>query len=159
MPLPATARRALTETRAVLRLADREWSGHGCPATAGCCQLKATGRPPWLWPTEWTLLLQRVGADLPPPREDGGCPFLDAAGTRCGVYEDRPLGCRTFFCHRRQGPAALPAAATNALFDRLRALNVALDDEAQVRSLPQWYEAARERAVAGPGMVGRSGAP
>ena len=147
MPLTPSTSSALTETRAVLRKADRAWSKHSCPSTAECCQLKTTGRPPWLWPSEWTLLMQKVKGVLPPPREDGGCPFLDSTGMRCTVYEDRPLGCRTFFCHRIRGPAAVPADATNALFDRLRALNVALDDEAQVRSLPQWYEAESERSA------------
>ncbi len=155
----ATLIAALTETRAVLRKADAEWSKHSCPATAECCQLKTTGRPPWLWPTEWALVMKKVKGVLPPPRDDGGCPFLDTTGMRCTVYEDRPLGCRTFFCHRIRGPASVPADATNALFDRLRALNVALDDEAQVRSLPQWYEAERERAAGGPDPVGASRAP
>ncbi len=155
MPVPPEVTRALTETRAVLRKADRAWSSHSCPASAECCQLKTTGRPPWLWPSEWTLLMQKVKGVLPPAREDEGCPFLDSTGLRCTVYEDRPLGCRTFFCHRITGPAAVPAVATNALFDRLRALNIALDDEAQVRSLPQWYEAERERAAAGLHPVGR----
>ena len=133
---------ALTETRAVLRKADDAWSKHSCPSTAECCQLKTTGRPPWLWPTEWTLLMEAVNGVLPPERADGGCPFLDSTGSRCTVYADRPLGCRTFFCHRIRGPAVVPADTTNALFDRLRSLNIALDDEAQVRSLPQWYEAS-----------------
>lgn len=143
MALTPSARRAISETRAVLRQGDAAWAKHSCPGTAECCQLKTTGRPPWLWPTEWQVLMERVKT-LPPPRADGGCPFLDAAGKRCTVYEDRPLGCRTFFCHRIRGPAELPGDTTNALFDRLRALNLALDDEAQVRSLPQWYEAERE---------------
>jgi len=134
-------RKALNETRSVLKKADAEWGRHSCPGSAECCQLKTTGRPPWLWPSEWQLLVQQ--GPLPPPRPDGGCPFLDAAGLRCTVYEHRPLGCRTFFCHRIQGPRALPGEATNQLFDRLRALNIAIDDQAQVRSLPQWYDAQR----------------
>ena len=157
-PSPALSS-ALRETRAVLRKADGEWSKHSCPASSECCQLKTTGRPPWLWPTEWTLLVQKAKGVLPPPREDGGCPFLDPAGKRCTVYEDRPLGCRTFFCHRITGPSARPSDATHALFDRLRSLNIALDDEAQVRSLPQWYEAERERAGGGSDPVGAPRTP
>ena len=141
MALTPSERLAISETRAVLRQGDAAWAKHSCPGTAECCQLKTTGRPPWLWPTEWKVLMERVKV-LPPPRADGGCPFLDAAGQRCTVYADRPLGCRTFFCHRIRGPAGLPSGVTNALFDRLRAVNLALDDEAQVRSLPQWYEAS-----------------
>ncbi len=142
-------RKALNETRSVLKKADAEWAKHSCPGSAECCQLKTTGRPPWLWPSEWQLLLQQ--GPMPAPRADGGCPFLDSAGLRCTVYAHRPLGCRTFFCHRITGPRTLPSEATNRLFDRLRALNIAVDDAAQVRSLPQWYEAERERAAAGPG--------
>ena len=136
MPASPALRAALNETRAVLRKADAAWSKHGCPASAECCQLKKTGRPPWLWPSEWALLLERVRGVLPPARADGGCSFLDADGKRCTVYPDRPFGCRTFFCHRITGPAAVPSESTEALLDRLRALNLALDDEAQVRSLP-----------------------
>lgn len=142
MPSP-TLRAALNETRAVLRKADAAWSKHACPSTAECCQLKTTGRPPWLWPSEWALLLERVRNVLPPARADGGCPFLDAGGTRCTVYEDRPFGCRTFFCHRVRGPPAVPSEATAGLLERLRALNLALDDEAKVQSLPEWHAAAR----------------
>ena len=141
MPGSPALRAAITETRAVLRKADAAWAKHSCPSSAECCQLKTTGRPPWLWPSEWQLLLAR--GPLPPPRVDGGCPFLDPAGLRCTVYEDRPFGCRTFFCHRIRGPAEVPSASTQALLERLKALNLALDDEAEVRSLPDLLEAAR----------------
>jgi Fe-S-cluster containining protein len=32
--------------------------------------------------------------------EGGGCCHLDASERRCGVYERRPLGCRTYSCAR-----------------------------------------------------------
>jgi Fe-S-cluster containining protein len=111
-----------------------------------------------LWPSEWALLMERIRGVLPEPRSDGGCPFLDPAGTRCTVYADRPFGCRTFFCHRIRGPAAVPSEATDGLLERLKALNLVLDDEAQVRSLPQWYEAERERA-AGSAVARSPGTP
>lgn len=132
----ALERRALAETRAVLRLADQAYAPFRCPASAECCQLEKTGRPPWLWPTEWRLLRERVKA-LPPPRADGACPFLDAAGQRCTVYEVRPFGCRTFFCQRVQGPARQPAERTDALLTRLRQLNLELDPDAAPRPLPE----------------------
>ena len=141
---PTTAvawQRAMTETRAVLRQASAAWARHSCPGTSECCQLTKTNRPPWLWPSEWKVLqarLEREARALPAVRADGGCPFLDAAGTRCTVYEDRPLGCRTFFCHRIVGPEKLPADQTNALLDRLRALNLATDDSAAPRSIFEW---------------------
>ncbi len=145
-------RRAVTETRAVLTLASSTWAPWSCPGTAECCQLKTTGRPPWLWPSEWLLLLEglkRQGRPLPPPRADGGCAFLDASGQRCTVYADRPFGCRTFFCHRIQGPRQVPATGTNALLERLAALNLAVDDQATVESLPALHEQAWRAGSAG----------
>lgn len=134
-------RKAVTETRAILKKGSEAWAQHGCPGTAECCQLAITRRPPWLWPSEWRVIearLRREGRALPPPRADGACPFLDAAGKRCTIYEDRPLGCRTYFCHRITGPAKVPAEATNALLERLAAANIAADSEAVPRSLLEW---------------------
>ncbi|MFT3709745.1 MAG: YkgJ family cysteine cluster protein [Archangium sp.] len=143
-------RRAVTETRLVLTRASEAWSAHGCPGTAECCQLAITKREPWLWPSEWKVIearLKRDGRVLPPKRADGACPFLDAAtGKRCTIYEDRPFGCRTFFCHRITGPAKQPADQTNALLERLRASNIAADSESQPRSILDWFSSsARSR--------------
>lgn len=137
-------RRALAETRAVLRKADALYAPFSCPATAECCQLQKTGRPPYLWENEWALIRERVG----PPREDGGCPFLDAAGLRCTVYEDRPLGCRTFFCHRRVGPKKEPAEALNALARRLEEISSRIaPDLSAPRSILQWAQDDASRLV------------
>ncbi len=145
--VPGPARRAaMRETEAVLRKADAAWSRHGCPASGECCQLAMTRREPWLWPSEWALLLERLrreGRKLPPPRADGGCPFLDGAGLRCTVYESRPFGCRTFFCARITGPTRQPATETNGLLERLAALNLALDDEATPRAILDWAASGR----------------
>lgn len=145
-------RRAVTETRAILQKASAAWSQHGCPGTAECCQLAVTKRLPYLWPSEWKLLEERLRRErrpLPPPRADGACPFLDAAGKRCTVYEDRPFGCRTFFCARITGPAKQPAEETHALLDRLRALNVATDDDAVPHSILEWHTARRNSTSGG----------
>lgn len=134
-------RRAMTETKAVYAQADALWSRHACPASGECCQLAVTRRPPWLWPSEWKVLAARLARDgrpIPPAREDGACRLLDATGKRCSVYADRPLGCRTFFCGRVTGPAKQPAEGTNALMERLRAVNVASDDRAEPRDLERW---------------------
>lgn len=136
-------RRALSETRAVLVKASAAWAPFGCAASGGCCQLSVTRRPPWLWPSEWWLLLEALalaGRRLPPERPDGGCPFLDASGVRCSVYEARPAGCRTFFCARVTGPSRLPATQTNALLERLGALNLRVTADAAPRSLPDWHQ-------------------
>lgn len=145
---PARRRDGVRETRFVLDALAAAWAGHGCPASGDCCQLRETGRAPWLWPTEWWLLEETLRADgraLPAARADGGCPFLDGTGRRCSVYAARPSGCRSFFCHRRTGPAQEPAQATHALLERLAKLNVALDPDAQARSLPEWHAAATRR--------------
>jgi len=149
LPEGVARRRAVAETRAVLEKASAAWAPYTCPGTAECCQLKVTGRPPWLWPSEWAVLeeeLKAQGRALPPPRDDGACPFLDEAGKRCTVYASRPFGCRTYFCQRVQGPARQPAERTNALLERLKALNLAWDERAEVRALPQWVSSsARSR--------------
>lgn len=75
---------------------------------------------------------------MPARRPDGACPFLDAQGKRCTVYESRPFGCRTFFCHRITGPAKVPSEDTNTLLDRLAALNLAVDAEAAPRAMLEW---------------------
>lgn len=141
-------RRAVTETKAVLRQASAAWGRHGCPGSAECCQLAVTKRLPHLWPSEWKVLeatLKQARRLLPPARGDGACPFLDAEGKRCTVYEDRPFGCRTFFCQRMTGPQKVPAERTNALLERLEAVNVAVDERAQPRSIFEWLSAARCR--------------
>src|SRR4051812_8070934 len=104
---------AAKATRALYAKADALWSKFSCPGTAECCQLSTTRREPWLWPSEWKLLSE--SRPLPPPRPDGGCPYLDPDGRRCSVYADRPLGCRTFFCHRIVGPSRQPVLEMDAL--------------------------------------------
>ncbi len=146
-------RRAVTETMAVLRMASAQWANHGCPGTAECCQLSTTKREPWLWPSEWQALLElleREHRPLPPPRADGGCPFLDPAGLRCTVYAARPFGCRTYFCHRITGPAKQPVEGTHALLERLTSINVALDAQSQPRSMLQWFSKADHHGGTGP---------
>ncbi len=129
------------------RLADVAYRPYSCPGTAECCQLATTKRQPWLWPVEWELLLAAKGGQVPPPRPDGGCPFLDADGKRCSVYASRPFGCRTFFCHRVSGPAREPIEAMAALSRRLARVAQTLDtDSASPRPLLLWAEDARESA-------------
>ncbi len=137
-------RRAVTETRAVLRKASETWARHSCPASGECCQLSVTKRQPYLWPSEWRVLMEHLKREkraLPPPRADGACPFLDASGKRCSVYEARPFGCRTFFCGRIIGPSKIPADETNTLLERLTALNVAVDERAEPRAMLDWCAA------------------
>jgi Fe-S-cluster containining protein len=132
-----TARRAL-ET--LYRQADDAWSGFHCPASAECCQLAARKREPWLWRVEWDAL-RGSRAELPPPRADGGCRFLDAEGRRCTAYASRPLGCRTYFCHRATGPGREPAEEMDRLQRRLEVIARSVrPDEPGPRPLTAWLE-------------------
>jgi uncharacterized protein len=136
-------RKAVRELRALYRLADAAYRPFSCPGTAECCQLATTKREPWLWPVEWALLLEAAGGRRPPPRADGGCPFLDAEGKRCTVYADRPLGCRTFFCHRIRGPGREPLEAMALLSERLERLAQGLDPGCEApRPLLAWHAEA-----------------
>jgi uncharacterized protein len=139
-------RTALRALRAVYRLADAAYAPFSCPGTAECCQLKATKREPWLWPVEWQLLVSARDGTVPPPRPDGGCPFLAADGKRCSVYAERPFGCRTFFCHRIRGPAREPLEAVAALSKRLESVAQSLHPDCpSPRPLMEWARAAWEK--------------
>ncbi|MFN0063460.1 MAG: YkgJ family cysteine cluster protein [Myxococcaceae bacterium] len=134
---------AFQNTQAVLREADALYAPYSCPATAECCQLTARGKEPWLYAPEWELLMDALEAHerpLPPERPDGACPFLDAAGHRCTVYAARPLGCRTFFCHRRTGPQKEPPAANmDALIRRLEATAAVGEETPSPKPLSEWH--------------------
>jgi uncharacterized protein len=135
---------ALQELRAVYRHADAAYAPYSCSASGECCQLAVTKRQPWLWLPEWRLL-QR-GHPLPPPRADGGCPYLDAAGKRCTVYADRPFGCRTFFCARIRGPAQQPKEAVIALSRRIEFISERLDPQLTApRPLLDWHAEALQQ--------------
>lgn len=99
-----------------------------CDLSTDCCHFERTGREPWVTDVEWTIVAKALGAlggrdavaaknrrTLPIVNE-GRCPLLGADG-RCSVYSARPLGCRTFFCDRVQGPGRVPR---DAVRDALR---------------------------------------
>ncbi|MGA9524560.1 MAG: YkgJ family cysteine cluster protein [Myxococcaceae bacterium] len=144
-PAPHAIRASILEVRAIYRHADALYAPYSCPASGECCQLSTTKRQPWLWRPEWEALLARLAREkrpVPPGRSDGGCPFLDAAGKRCTVYADRPLGCRTFFCGRRSGPAREPLEEMVRLSQRLEAVSRELDPElTSPRPIFEWLGA------------------
>jgi Fe-S-cluster containining protein len=136
--------RALQELRAIYRQADAAYAPFSCPASGECCQLAKTKRQPWLWAPEWLLLARHH--PLPPPREDGACPYLDAAGKRCTVYADRPFGCRTFFCERIRGPARQPSDTVSALLTRLeRVSERIMPSLTSPRPILEWHAEAVDR--------------
>ena len=107
----------LAELRALYRDVGALYEGWSCPSSTECCRFGVTGRQPYVTSIELAAIrraIARRGAPLAPAKralpitEDGEreriCPLLDRRG-RCAIYEDRPLGCRTFYCDRAaQGP-------------------------------------------------------
>ena len=51
--------------------------------------------------------------------EERTCPLLNAE-QRCSVYEARPLGCRTFWCHRAEVDAPVKQKVLNGFVRRVR---------------------------------------
>lgn len=143
LPQEVKERHARTETLAIYRKADAAYGPFSCAASGECCQLSKTQRQPWLHPSEWDVL-RRAVTTLPPARDDGGCPFLDAAGKRCTVYASRPFGCRTFFCERIRGPSRQPAEVVDSLLRRLHAVNEDTYDAADPRPLFDWIRGERD---------------
>jgi Fe-S-cluster containining protein len=114
MPRPrATADAALLhELAALYREVDALYAGWSCPGTTECCRFGITGRQPYVTSIELAAIrraIARRGAPLAPAKralpitrdeeEERICPMLDRS-SRCSIYADRPLGCRTFFCER-----------------------------------------------------------
>jgi len=90
------------------------------PDDALCCRFGATGREPYPTPVELCEVdhaLRARGAHsrstgasssskrraLPLAKDPDACPLLSPEG-RCTIYESRPFGCRTFFCHGHEPP-------------------------------------------------------
>lgn len=109
-------RALLGELKALYEEADVLFSGSSCPASSECCRFARTGREPYVTSIELALVLAAVkrrggsypatpaplhtkDTSLPVLRDERPCPLLDPNG-RCSIYEERPLGCRTFFCDR-----------------------------------------------------------
>src|SRR4051812_29178971 len=64
------------------------------------------------------VAIGRRGGRLPRRAADGVCPLLGKdgpGGASCTIYEDRPFGCRTYFCD----DATLPDGNRRAEVDRL----------------------------------------
>lgn len=121
----------------VLAAADAALEGWSCPGSADCCRFGLTGREPYLTEAEWRALeadVARQGRRMPRPRADRTCPFLTEE-SRCSVYAARPLGCRTFYCHRASGPRP-PRAALADIARRLEALS--RDPTERGRPLSSW---------------------
>ena len=78
-----------------------------CTLRTECCQFLLTGKTPYLTAGEALVAAQALkatGRRALPIREDGACPLLDPATAKCLIYDSRPFGCRTHFCHAAGGP-------------------------------------------------------
>ncbi len=121
-PRPSDQARAreqalLDELAAVYRDVDAAYGAYRCPATSECCHFAITGREPYVTSIELAALGRAIaarGGPLPDKRralpmypgdyrDERICPLLTADG-RCSVYAARPLGCRSFWCHRADVP-------------------------------------------------------
>jgi len=126
----------LDELRALYRETDALFEGASCDASTECCRFGVTGREPQITSIELALLRQAIkrrGGALAPkkralPLTNEGtaereriCTLLDRSG-RCSVYEDRPLGCRTFYCERARLVLRPPRGDVQALVRRLQNL-------------------------------------
>ena len=101
----------LVELRAVYAETDKLLTGWSCPNTAECCQFGLSGKEPFVTSielVEMELGLLAIGKRPGPkpkyPKEQERvktrvCPML-TKDLKCSIYNNRPLGCRTFFCHR-----------------------------------------------------------
>ena len=116
---------ARAELLALYARVDALLAPFSCDASTECCRFGITGREPYVTPVELAELERAIAARgvplsaaprspraLPLVDEERRCPLLDANG-RCRVYEARPLGCRTFFCDRVQGPGRIPRDEVN----------------------------------------------
>ena len=78
--------------------AEASLPARNCIRRTQCCRFAETGREPYVTRAETDFLfavLRASGRRMPPPREDGACPFLDRDERTCTIYEGRPFGCRT----------------------------------------------------------------
>jgi Fe-S-cluster containining protein len=123
---------ALADLQAYYARVDQAQPNFSCPRRGRCCQLRTTGREPYLWQLEWEALAKVVaerGGKLPVAREDGGCRFLAEDGTSCSVYASRPFGCRTFGCELSSGHGRAERERLRLLTRELTELALAFDPE------------------------------
>jgi Fe-S-cluster containining protein len=113
---PDPAERALlAELKAVYERVEQAYADYACEGTTECCRFAVTGREPYVTSIEVLAVERAVAARGGPLKEkrralpiahdtrddERVCPMLNEQA-RCAIYADRPLGCRSFWCHRAQ---------------------------------------------------------
>jgi uncharacterized protein len=129
-PRAAARSAAIREVRRVYADLEARPLDRACIRRAECCSFHITGKVPQLTRGEALVLakaLRATGRTRPPERTDGACPLLDPATSRCLVYQDRPFGCRTHFCHAAGGP--YPRRPVLDLIRRLETIDHSLDGD------------------------------
>ena len=139
-----------------------------CLASGACCRFEAYGHRMYLSGLEAAFVVARIdaararraadplrvlplgAAEVGRARTRGDCPYLveGAYGAFCGEHEERPLGCRIFYCDKGSSEGAGRASGDrgdewqSALYEALHAETLALHDALGVpyRYL-EWREA------------------
>jgi uncharacterized protein len=137
-------KQALADLGAYYARVDQAQPNFSCPRSGRCCQLRTTGREPYLWELEWLALDRAIaarGGRMPPAREDGGCRLLAEDGASCSVYASRPFGCRTFGCELSSGHGRQERERLRILTRELTAMAEAHDPEDEgPRPLSRFFE-------------------
>jgi hypothetical protein len=114
---------------------DAAFAAYRCESTAECCHFALTGREPYVTSIELEALDRAVAArggmpsarrralPLADGRDELICPLL-TSDRRCSVYGARPLGCRTFFCHRATTLRPVPQNELNGFVRRVQDIAV-----------------------------------
>jgi hypothetical protein len=137
MPSPANVGSEPDPFEALRRIYDRAdalYEGWSCPGSTECCRFGITGRQPYVTSIELFALrraIARRGGPLGARRralpllagteDERTCPLLDRDG-RCSVYDDRPFGCRTYYCERASKGAGPDRTTLRDLLHELRTL-------------------------------------
>jgi hypothetical protein len=135
----------MEQVRSIYRDLEERPLERNCERRTACCHFKITGETPMVTDAEAILAAKAWrGAgrkELPPPREDGACPFLDPRSTRCLVYDARPFACRTHFCEAAGG--VYPRAYVIDLIRRLESVERDINGRG-----PRKIEVATKEALA-----------
>jgi Fe-S-cluster containining protein len=122
-----------------------------CLASGACCRFEAYGHRMYVSGLEAAFVVARIDAaraarasnplrlhEVTESRARGDCPYLRAG--LCGEHEERPLGCRIFFCDK--GADGRGAEWQSALYEELHAATIALHERLGVPyRYIEWREA------------------
>ena len=122
-----------------------------CLASGACCRFEAYGHRMYVSGLEAAFVAGRIDAararraanplrilEVAEARRRGDCPYLVAG--RCGEHEERPIGCRIFYCDR--GSDGRGAEWQSALYEEVHGGTIALHERLAIpyRYL-EWREA------------------